>query len=62
MTKFLLLFVYLSAGHPVTEHTGWSEYAACMVSRENLLITATEQRQVVLVAECFIVPPSWGMR
>ena len=61
MTKFLLVLVWLN-GDPVLDTYRFAEYAECINSRENFIVSMIEERQVVLVAECFIVPPSWGMR
>jgi len=60
MTKFLLVLVWLSGDPEITTYR-FAEYAECINSMESFVTSMTEQREVVLVAECFHVPPSWGL-
>lgn len=59
--KFLLIIVYLKAGHPVMHAFGYHERAACISSAQQLVNTGTKAGHVMLQAECYPVAKSWGL-
>lgn len=62
MIKFLLILVFLSDGVPTLKYYGRAHHAECMRSLQSIVESGIESGRVFLVAECYPVAPSWGLK